>query len=169
MQPPNPPDMGNTPRLHESGLVERFQLGEGIVWCLTPTAINQVLDAEAALQKLVHDIVSTKDASRRCRAGVSLIYDLSLQGDIDGIWIAIDHARQAIEECDLNGRGESGRPVGLTSDPEEDGVAQAVAAIVFHPHISLRMTLLAALVRHVRADTGFHDVPAIARFLEGLA
>lgn len=164
-------EIETTPRLHDSGFVERFRLDDGFVWSLTSTAINHVLDAETALQKLVYEIAMQDDVLVAYTAGVGLLYDLTVQTDVDGVWIAIDHARGVVG---LNGVDERdalslAAVTNMDEGDVETGVEQAMFIIASHPDQSFRQRLLPGLVRHVRREAGVDELRTVTQFLKGIA
>jgi hypothetical protein len=168
MHAPNS-DGTETARLHDSGLIERFQLDNGFVWSLTSTAINLVLDADTALQKLLQEIAAKEDVLGRYTAGIGLLYDVSLQTDVDGVWIAIDHARHVIG-LNPDDRDSLALSAVVDADDEtEGGLEQCMLAVASHPDRSTRQVLLVGLVRLVRREAGREELSAVARFLKGVA
>lgn len=166
-----PDEIEKTPRLHDSGLIERFRLDDTFVWSLTSTAINYVLDAETALQKLVHEIAKRQDVLVAYTAGIGLLYDLSLQTDVDGVWIAIDHAQQVVGFKGVDDRDALALAAVTTADDEDvdTGLEQAMFAIASHPDPALRQRLLPGLVRYVRREGRVEELQTVAQFLKGIA
>lgn len=164
-------EIENIPRLHDSGLLERFRLEDTFVWSLTSEAINQVLDAEAALQRLVHDIAKQDDVLVAYTAGIGLLYDLSVQTDVDGIWIAVDRAQQVVGFNGADDRDALALAAVSNADGEDvnTGLEQAMFAIASHPDPSIRQRLLLGLIRYVRREGPVEELHTVAQFLKGIA